>query len=423
MIKIESQYSGSMIGDYRIVGNKIFTSLKTEEGLTCVDGQCHDYNWHFAFGIKNTSGQHVLVEIYINCNHENEVPDISPTIYASDSVDGEYGVIDLLRSKTDTYKKYYLKVEIPGYKTVYIANFYFRSCKKLQNYFNNIVSDTKFEKSIYGKSADQNDLVVYKIKADEKSSESGSPSILISSGFHFPEQDTIATDAVLKYFIQDKNLEKYRNYNIYIIPLVNPDGYIHGFNGSNSAGINLYWKFITNQPEKAPESYYLWELIKNEIKPDIFFDFHSYTFQLHRKHASCYMKHPRLYKNSMVRQIIKSVNKLIKLECNNLIYTGLMTYAPSTLGMKLIKRFNTICYAKFHIHFSDGIASSERIALNSVLHAMDEYNNYLLRSQDLSSSNILDMLISKLTFNLYIFFFLLVSYSYSAVNKILKWRK
>lgn len=422
MIEIESRYSGSMIGDYRISENKIYATLKSE-GLSCVDGLCHDYNWHFAFGIKNTSKQQIEVEIYINCHSEDEVPDIPPIIYSSDSVNGEYGVIDLVSSKTDTYRKYFLRVEVPVGKTVYIANFYFRAYEKLHPYFNKIVVDTRFEKHIYGKSADQHDLVVYKFKPDEKSSGLKRPSILITSGFHFPEQDTIATEAILEYLVQEQHLEKYRNFNIYIIPLVNPDGYIHGFNGCNTAGINLYWNFITNQKEKAPETYHLWNLIIDEIKPDVFFDFHSYTFQLHRKHASCYMKHPRLYKNGRVRRMVKSVNMQIKSECDDLIYKGLMTYAPSTLGMRLIKKFNTISYAKFHIHFSDGTAKSKSIALNSVLHAMDEYNHSLLNDAGQSGTNIFDTLYRKLILNLYISFFLLVSHSYSVVNKILKWGK
>ena len=65
MIIIEDSYSGSMIGKYHIVDNKVFTTLKNEK-LTCVDGLCHDYNWHFAFGIKNTYDQDIDVEIYIN---------------------------------------------------------------------------------------------------------------------------------------------------------------------------------------------------------------------------------------------------------------------------------------------------------------------------------------------------------------------
>jgi len=89
-------------------------------------------------------------------------------------------------------------------------------------------------------------------------------------------------------------------------------------------------------------------------RPILYFDFHAYTFQW-RKHASPYCKPLSRYRDDRVRKVVQKINERILAQVSaGKSLTGFATFAPTTLGEKLTRKFNTITYAKYHIHLKDG---------------------------------------------------------------------
>jgi len=161
------------------------------------------------------------------------------------------------------------------------------------------------------------------------------------------------SDQVFEIITDFEGASVLRNLNVIIIPMANPDGLAHGFNGCNAKGINLYWDFREDDKLNTPESYYLWEYIK-KIKPSIYIDFHAYTFQQHRKKDCPYMKPLYFYDGNNVKRALALIGeRLTKLHDGN-YGKGTLEFAPSTLSYKITKHYNTMTLAKYHLHMSDG---------------------------------------------------------------------
>jgi hypothetical protein len=277
MLKIISDFSGASIGSFRIEGNKIFAALR-EERVTCADGQIYDYNYHFCFGIRSEFQEAAAVEVFINCNDSFSLPNHEAHLFQGKSLQEEF-IKFSGHAQTDTFRRYYIKLTIFPGETIYIANYYFRQYETLVKLFDGLAIKAGARREIFGRSIESRELVSYSLNLGLGADR---PSVLLTSGFHFPEQDTLATEAIMGFLSQDANKKAYSQFDFYIVPIMNPDGFVHGYNGSNAAEINFYWSFDVHDKEKRPEAYYLWEFCK-KIKPVLYFDFHSYTFQMERK--------------------------------------------------------------------------------------------------------------------------------------------
>lgn len=381
MFKIIKDFSGASIGAYCIEGNKIIAKLR-EEQLTFSDAQLHDYNYHFCFGIKNENQKVAAAEVFINCNDSSDLPNHEALLFQGKSLHDEFAKFSGC-SQTDTFKRYYIRLEILPLETIYIANYYFRQYETLVKLFDALGTKTNAKREVYGHSIESRELVGYSLKTglgDDR------PTVLITSGFHFPEQDTLATEAIMEFFSTQVNRNAYSQFDFSIVPIVNPDGFVHGYNGSNAAQINFYWKFEENNKIECPEAYYLWEFCK-KIKPVLYFDFHSYTFQMERKKAGVYIKPTLFYEGRKVRALAKDINKTLIELCGGHYQKGRLTYAPSTIYTKLTAQFNTLTYAKFHLSLFEGIKKSKVLAVESIRIVLD-----LFRKHDLvSKSRILKM--------------------------------
>jgi len=168
-------------------------------------------------------------------------------------------------------------------------------------------------------------------------------------------------------------------------------------------GINLYWDFKEKDKTNAPEAYYLWQYFL-KLQPSIYLDFHSYTFQLHRKKASPYIKPLFFYRGEEVKNLVKLINKeLISLHNGNYL-SGDLTYAPSTLAYKLTEKFNTITYAKYHLHTRDGkeefknkaVNIVKTISQNLITNNLHDKNKILAHPYGHVRSNIKDIIRRKL---------------------------
>ena len=88
-------------------------------------------------------------------------------------------------------------------------------------------------------------------------------------------------EGVIEALINFKNIEQLkRQFIIYVIPMVNPDGVIYGNYRTNLAGSDLNRRWRTPSPNNQPEVYYLRKFLVevNRLNPiGLIIDFHGHS--------------------------------------------------------------------------------------------------------------------------------------------------
>ena len=176
---------------------------------------------------------------------------------------------------------------------------------------------------------------------------------MVTSGFHPPEPDTLATEAILESLAESGGPGD--EYAITMVPIVNPDGFANGTFAANAAGINFYWHFARELPDRCPEAAALWRLAE-AVRPRGYIDFHCYTFQT-GKSAGPYERPLRYYGAPDVRRAAAHFYQALLREPRTRPIRGFPSFAPHTLGSMLTKQFDTITAAKFHLHLIEGEAA------------------------------------------------------------------
>lgn len=353
-IRVLTEFPGASLGDVKQEENVIFATLR-EEPLVKKDGTIHDYNWHFVFGLENASDDPQECEVYINvAKKERELLQNTAHIYSSESFSDDFSMSSF-EALTDTFRKYFIKVHLEAKQTLYLSNTYPRNLEFLYTVFTNTSQLAPAKMRSIGKSVEGRDLIAYEYSSDAIAIEhSSKPLVFITSGFHPMEADTFASQALMEYLAGDGR-ELLREFNFVFVPVVNPDGFYYGFNGCNAKGVNLYWDFRRNDQKNAPETYYLWKYVKT-IKPCVYIDFHAYTFQLRRKLACPYLKPLLFYRGRKVKKLVDQINRSLVPLHEGRYAKGAMTYTPSALAFHITQEFNTITYAKYHLHTMEGKA-------------------------------------------------------------------
>lgn len=364
-MKVLSNFEGAMVGPDEVRNNEIFLRVR-EEKTTCADGFCHDYGYHFSFGIENDSDEVAEARIYLNCRSADDVPDKPALIFKGDSPEKPMERFQG-DARTDRSKKTFIRLPLKARETAYLANYYFRSYRQLSALFDDLGQRCGAERSVIGRTVGGKELVSYRLKPQGPAS---AGSILITSGFHPPESDTVATEEIFRKLADPEWRRVFAGHDLYLVPISNPDGFVMGHNAANGAQVNFQWKFDVSDPDAIPEAMALWALAER-IKPILYFDFHGYTFQMDEKFASPYLKPTVFYQGRAVRRVVKIMNERIMSLTNNRFKGGLLTYAPSTFFQQLTERFNTITYAKFHIHIMDGLDKCRRLATDVLAAAVD----------------------------------------------------
>jgi len=361
-VEIIHNFEGASLGESQIQANAIFASIH-EEPLVKKDGILHDYNWHFVFGVKNNSNTEKQIKIFINCKSKEQL-DTRANILGTHKLDSEFHPLDNIDAYTDTYKKYAIEISLSGKETCYLSNTYFRNLNLIKKRIESLDTQNSFIKENYGKSLEGRELEAY-LFAEKDISQNQKPNIVVTSGFHPMEGDTLATEALMEFLGTEEGTDLLNRFNFIIIPVVNPDGFAHGFNGCNAKGINLYWDFREKDKKNAPEAFYLWAFL-NKIPPSVYIDFHAYTFQLHRKKASSYIKPTYLYRGTEVRDVVEFINRELISYHDGHFMEGPLTFTPSALPYKLTDKFNTLTYAKYHLHIKDGKDALKKSAVDIV---------------------------------------------------------
>jgi len=375
-IKFLDDFEGSMIGNHHFQGNNLFIELKKEKPTEGHNKKKFDYNLHFHFGLCALSNDMDNVNIFIDSNNKNDLPHNLPRLWISDSFDREYQLVTDIVGKTDFHGKYFFEIKLEAKKDLYIANFPPLRYTRLKKEIQDLSLKSNAKEVIIGKSVENRD-----IKAYEYGNINEKPTILIVSGFHPPERDTVAIEAIMEKFFSDKQWKEeiFRNYSFSLIPVLNPDGFANMMQGSNMNNINFHWRFFGNSIDQCPESHFIWEYCKT-IKPIVFFDFHAFTFQ--DNNAMPYLIPKGYYVGKKARMVQNDLNISLKELCSDRYSRAEKIFSPNLLSTRLRNDFGTITSPKFHLHMKDGINESKEMAINCFEIILDVLHKYKIESSD-----------------------------------------
>ncbi|MCB2226171.1 MAG: hypothetical protein KQH53_05785 [Desulfarculaceae bacterium] len=348
MLELIHDFEGAILGGGEVQGVRVRAQLRRDP-VTRADGASHDYNYHFVFGLRNTGDAPVSAEVGLECAGPEGL-DREALIYATPSLGQEFAPAEF-PALGDGGRRTWLRPVIPPRSELYLANTYPRQPRKLIAGLDALAQAGGARRGVYGKSLEGRDLTAYYYPAAKGPDQA---CVFITSGFHPPEPDTLAAEAVMAWLASDEAAEARRELSFCVAPMANPDGFFLGTQGHNAAGVNFYWEFEPSQRERIPEAAALWALARG-LQPALYFDFHAYTFQGAAKQAGPYLKPLHFYRGEAVRGLAGGMEALLLELTHGGCMRGESPLARSTLQARLTTRFNTITFAKYHLHLGAGV--------------------------------------------------------------------
>lgn len=338
-------HSGPHPASVLVNGTKVAVEMRREP-MTRADWTTHDYNVHFCFGLENSGHSDATAEITVNGGQWDMLSQPGPILFGADQASSAFSRLDVL-SRGDGGKSCAFNLHIPAGERIYIANTLVRDGSSLSTRFDKLAEKGGAERLSIGQTIQRRDLVAYKYG---EASETGT--VLVTSGFHPPEPDTLATEAIMNWLATSEGKTVLDKLSIVVVPIANPDGFALGSFGANAAGINFYWHFAREVPDRCPEAAALWTLVQ-ELQPQGYIDFHSYTVQCN-KLPGPYIPPLFFHGDKTVRRAAAEFHRRLLNAPGTAAVTGFGSFAPHTLGSMLIKNFDTITAAKYHLHLAEG---------------------------------------------------------------------
>ena len=385
MITIDGDFKGSMLGSGRVEKNIAFIELK-KDPITRGYIEDHDYNLHFHFMVRNNGDVPVNVKFCIGCNDKEDLNKDLGWLWIKNKDQEKYIKVEI-DGRMFLPGKYRFELKIaPG--STFISNYIPLDHEViLESIREKALKGGAHETSI-GKTVEGKDITVF-----EYVKEKGSPYLLFLSGFHPPENDLIALEAIAE-ILAERNLKdgSRDHFNIALIPIVNPDGYLHNTQGSNINGINFYWKFFGNTNKECPESHHIWNYCKR-IKPLFYMDFHAFTFQGFEPRP--YNIPPFIHDKNKRSSLQLNINKSLSKECDadykwiHRFLIPVKIISPNLISTRLINEMGTLVSPKFHMHLKYGVDESKDLVkrcFKEILRILtDDRKN--LRSENKIGSN------------------------------------
>jgi hypothetical protein len=374
-IQILSNFKGAMIGEYSLENEKIFLKLKKEKPTVGYKNEKFDYNLHFNFGLLNPTNKKKEISIFIECKKESELTKPITWLWISDNFKKEYKITKDIIGKTDFHGKYYFNITLASKEEIYIANFPPKDFQSIEKEFSELSLKVGAKEVKVGKTIQERYIKAYEIgEVIDK------PTIFFVSGFHPPERDTIAINAIMSKFL-DKGWKEeiLKKYSFSFIPILNPDGFANIMQGSNINEVNFHWKFFGNLNKVCPEAHSIWEYC-TKIKPIIFFDFHAFTFQ--NNNPRPYWIPEGYYISKKASYVQSYINKKLSQLCKNNHSKNEVILAPTLLATRLRNELGTITSPKFHLHMKDGIEKSSKMAINCFDIVIEGLNKYDIISSE-----------------------------------------
>ena len=357
-IDVLTQFEGAMVGSAVLEDRFLKISIPFDP-VCKSDWLEHDYRLHFCFGLKNCTGNEIKVSVSVNSGHEVKLREKMPPLYGADAPEGPYTRFDIDCGKTDLFNRYLFDINLRPGETKFISNTIPRTLGLLHQKFTDLAGNGRARITSFGKSLDGRDLVAYEYRGEGHDR----PVVMVTSGMHPPEPDTFATEAIMEFLGSDLSWPLREVFDFIIVPVVNPDGYARATQACNAAGVNIYWDFRFKDVGNCPEAYFLYKLA-SDIRPSVYIDFHAYTFQT-QKIGGPYCKPLRRYSGTRVRNLVKEINAGFSRQMpDQQPIKGYVTYTSSSLGEVLTRTFNTISYAKYHIHLQDGELRCREVAVS-----------------------------------------------------------
>lgn len=337
-------------------GSRVDVAL-SREPMTRADWTTHDYNVHFTVGLENTGESARTAMVSIGGGTWDALPRIAPILYEAAAPDAPFALSER-PARTDLGKRYAIRLALAPGETVYIANHLVRRYQDLVRRFDALARDGVAERREIGRSLEDRPIVAY-VYGDP----GARGTLLVSAGIHPPEPDTLAAEAVMEWLASGEGRALADRLAVAVIPLANPDGHARGSQAANAAGINFYWHFAVDHPDRCPEAAAMWAF-SEALAPRGYIDFHGYTFQK-RKAFGPYVRPCFFYSDPRVRAAAARIYARMTGPDQGTPVVGFPTYAPLTLGSLLAKRFDTVTAAKFHVHLKDGIEACRQQGLRA----------------------------------------------------------
>jgi hypothetical protein len=344
VIRVLNDHPGTRIGGARVKGRLVSLEM-LREPMTRADWTTHDYNVHFCVGIENIGDNDAEIELSVEGGRWDSLPDRKPLLYGAPSADGPFAPVSF-PARTDFVRRYAVRIKMVGGGRLYVGNTLVRNLLPLAAELDDLARAGNATRCVIGRTLQNREIAGY-IYGDPTKGV-----LLVTSGFHPPEPDTLATTAIMRYLVSSEGQALLEHLAIALVPIANPDGYANGTQGANAAGINFYWHFARELPERCPEAAALWRFAET-LAPCGYIDFHSYTFQL-GKRAGAYKRPLFFYDGAAVRAAGAALYRRLRDEALDVPVTGFGTFAPHTLGSMLARRFDTLTLAKYHLHLAEG---------------------------------------------------------------------
>ena len=347
-----------------------------EEPLVRVDGVTHDYSLHFVFGLRNPSGSTRSAKVSVDWERASATNLTTGRLYRSNSHTAEFAPART-QSRPDGHTRFEWSVELAPGEESYWSNSLWRPYELVKDLFAELAPRAGLSAHVYGKSIEGRELVAY--YRSDGPEEADRPCVLVTSGFHPVEGDTLGTEAMLEW-LSGEGRSALGRWNVVIAPLANPDGFANGYNGCNAAGVNFFWNFRNHDRVGCPEAFHLWKLIQL-TRPVVYIDLHCYSVHGARKRPGPYLKPDRFYWG----QATKSVSKELVSELSRIAGTeSKLVFSPSTLAYKLADEMNTVTFAKYHLHQDLGREGMKRLAVEVLTRVLD-----VLKRENHSTSDLL----------------------------------
>lgn len=344
MIRVLEDHAGTRIGGAQTDGEHVAIRM-LREPMTRADWTTHDYNVHFCVGLENAGTTDAEVELSVEGGNWNDLPDRRPLLYAAPQASGPFAPAEF-PARTNLRRQYAVRIPLAAGTRIYVANTLVRDLNALSADFDDLAVTGGAERRVIGRTLKDREIAAY-IYGDPRKG-----ALLVTSGFHPPEPDTLATDEIMRYLGSAEGRSLTARMAVAVVPIANPDGYANGTQGANAAGVNFYWHFARELPARCPEAAALWRFAES-LAPRGYIDFHCYTFQL-GKRAGPYQRPLFFYDAATVRQACAALYRRLQHDVPGVPVNGFPTYAPHTLGAMLVRRFDTLSLAKYHLHLAEG---------------------------------------------------------------------
>jgi len=374
-VRVIGDFEGAMVGPASVEGDVLKLGIK-REAITKGYRLEFDYNLHFLFGIENASEGDRDLRVCFDCDPDEGLDRDLNYIWTSKDPKGPYTMVEAKGRINEGFPvKYSFPLRVPSGTILYVANFHPIDHEALGKRIAEKAEASHFRRGSYGTSVQGRELY-YHIMGDPKTQ----PVLVFTAGYHPPEEDPIAIEAILDSISERSVQEKVMGrFCIVLIPFLNPDGFALSMQGSNADGINFHWHFFEGEKGSCPEAQALWELL-SDLKPSFFMDFHAFTFQSWKSRPYSIPSGYQVGSRSKMAQ--KNLDRALKGLCEGRYSISEKIMAPDILVTRLRKEFGTITSPKFHINWQDGLDSSMDLTKRVFVSVIESFESSDVSSPD-----------------------------------------